>query len=177
MRMKLFSRLRRRGGFSLSETLVAVLILLMVSAVVAGGIPVAANVYRKVVDTANAQVLLSTSMTALRDELGTATEIVAPAGATSAAYTAGSGIQSRISLSDDGIFLEQYTDYPESIRQDYARLLVSKPAASRELVTAYGSIVYEDGIVTVTDLTVKKGTVTLAEAGSFQIKILSAGAA
>ena len=56
-------KLKSRLGFTLAEMLMSVLILLMVSSVVAGGVPVAANAYYKVVDAANAQVLLSTTVT------------------------------------------------------------------------------------------------------------------
>ena len=62
-------------GFSLAETLICVLILLMVSVIVGAAIPTASNVFVKTVDAANAQVVLSTAMTALRDELGTATQV------------------------------------------------------------------------------------------------------
>ncbi len=58
-----------KAGFSLAETLIAILILLMVSAIVAGAMPAAASAYQKTVDAANAQILLSTAMTVLRDEL------------------------------------------------------------------------------------------------------------
>ena len=72
--MRIHKKLKRsQAGFTLAETLIAILILLMVSAIVAGAIPTASNVYVKTVDAANAQVVLSTAVTALRDELGTAT--------------------------------------------------------------------------------------------------------
>ena len=54
-------------GFSLAETLMAVLILLMVTSVVATGIPAAANAYFKAVDASHAQVLLSTTMISLSE--------------------------------------------------------------------------------------------------------------
>lgn len=76
MRMNRNRRKRRKSGFSLSETLIAILILLMVSAIVAGAIPTASNVYIKTVDAANAQLLLSTTITKLRDEFSTAKRVV-----------------------------------------------------------------------------------------------------
>ena len=60
---KIRNKLHNRKGFSLAETLMAVLILLMVSAVVAAGIPMAREAYEKAVDAANAQTLLSTTIT------------------------------------------------------------------------------------------------------------------
>ena len=65
-------KLKNRGGFTLAETLLAVAILLLVSAIVATGMPAAKNAYEKVVLASNAEVLLSTAASALRDELGTA---------------------------------------------------------------------------------------------------------
>lgn len=68
-------KLHSRRGFTLAEMLATVLILLMVSAIVAAGIPAAVRAYEKVVRSANAEVLLSTSVSALRSELGTARDI------------------------------------------------------------------------------------------------------
>ncbi len=72
---KLMRKLNKRKGFSLTELLAAVLILGMVSSVVAGGIPVAKDAYEKVTLSANAQVMLSTAISALRNELCTASEV------------------------------------------------------------------------------------------------------
>ena len=62
---------RARGGFMLAEVLMALLILVLATAVAAAGLPAAVRAYYNVVDAANAEVLLSTTMTALREELGT----------------------------------------------------------------------------------------------------------
>ena len=80
MKKRLMNRIRNRihdrRGFSLAEVLMAVLILLMVSSVIAAGLPLAANAYRRSVDKANAQVLLSTAVTALRTELSSSQRFV-----------------------------------------------------------------------------------------------------
>lgn len=65
-------KLKTASGFTLAETLLAVLILLMVSVIVATGIPAAKNAYEKVVMASNAEVLLSTTISSLRNELGAA---------------------------------------------------------------------------------------------------------
>lgn len=69
--MSIMRKLKGKSGFSLAETLLAVLILLLVSVIVANGIPMAKNVYNNVLIGSNAQLLLSTGVTALRNELST----------------------------------------------------------------------------------------------------------
>lgn len=104
--MKAVNKLKRRGGFSLAETLVAILILLLVSAIVAAGVPVARNAYEKVVLSANAQTLLSSAVSALRDELGTAWDVrvedsaTKPSGAWLTYYSSATGARTKLYLGD-----------------------------------------------------------------------------
>ncbi len=159
---------KNRGGFSLAETLIAILILLMVSAIVGGAIPTASTVYKKTVDAANAQILLSTTLTELRDELSTASNIAVDG--TSITYRNGSG-QWKIVLvpkgttitigsGDDatektvtpGIWLCRATafdpktgvaTYPDITDFDTAagtRLLVSEKAATENMAVSYSRI-------------------------------------
>ena len=83
-------------GFTLVETLVALLIVTMVSVIVATGVPSAINAYRNAVASSNAQVALSTVATALRDELSTATSASATNADGSIAYTCGEGYEATI---------------------------------------------------------------------------------
>ena len=69
-------KIKKTAGFSLVEMMTVMLILLLVSSIVAVGIPAAARAYNKVVDAANSQVLISTAMIRLREEIGTASDIV-----------------------------------------------------------------------------------------------------
>lgn len=77
--MKLFkkmtNKLFRRSGFSLAETLVVLIIILLVSSVVAAGMPAAEKAYVNVIQSADAQLFLSSTLTELRNELSTATEV------------------------------------------------------------------------------------------------------
>ena len=68
-------KLKSSAGFTLAETLMTVLILVMVAGVVAGGMPSALNAHSKAVDAANAHVLISTTVNALRSELSTARDV------------------------------------------------------------------------------------------------------
>ncbi len=65
-------KLKSNIGFTLSETLITMLILVMVAGVVAEGVPSAVQAYGKAVEAANVQMALSTTVNALRNELSTA---------------------------------------------------------------------------------------------------------
>ncbi len=178
-------------GFSLVELLVATLILSMVSAVVAGGIPVAKEAYEKVTLSANAQVMLSTTISALRNELCTATQVTIGDGSTSGEDSSGgtisegegdgtqettiryysSAIKNFSTLSigkvdtdsaQDSILLTQYADYSGT---STARNLVSSAVGDKKLFVVYSAVAYDDGIVTFTDLKVvdETGTKVLAK--------------
>lgn len=114
-----------KSGFSIAEALIAVLILLMVSSVVAAGMPVAAKAYTQVVDSANAQLLLSTTVTALRDELG---EGVLEDGAVSGktiTYTSSTGGASSIEFGNESVNITA-----ANVNGGVARKLVSDKAAA-----------------------------------------------
>ena len=72
---KIRKKLNTTGGFSLVELLLTTVIMLLVASILARGIPAAQRVYRRTVDVANAQVLLSTAVVVLRDDVGFATEL------------------------------------------------------------------------------------------------------
>ena len=115
-------KLKKSAGFTLAETLITVLILLMVSAVVAGGVPAAANAYRKAVDAANAQVLLSTTVNALRSELSTAWGISDDSdGKTLTYYSVRTGAKTKLfngSGDQSTIMVQDYVPYDETQQQD-----------------------------------------------------------
>lgn len=172
------TRLARKKGFTLAETLLAILILLMVTAVVAAGIPVAANAYERVVMASNAQLLLSTTMTRMRDELGTATNITVGADNVTISYTADTGRNKSIHFapgSKEGIKLTEYAD--AAVGDDnYEHLLVTAQAATQSLYATYDGVTYEGkGILKVENLQVKKKSdnSVIAEAGTFEISILT----
>lgn len=150
-------KLNSAKGFTLAEMLVVILILVMVAGVVAAGIPVASEAYVKVVDSANAQVLLSTTVAALRDELSTASQVQASGGVLT--YRAANGANSRLSLNgEQGILLEEYIDFTQPDASAPSRPLVSSKAATERFYTVYDSdgVSYANGVVTITGLKVKK---------------------
>lgn len=76
MKMKLRQVPGSRRGFSLAETMVAILIMSFVGLIVTVGMMTALSVYGRIMDRANAELLLSTTLIELRDELDRAEEVV-----------------------------------------------------------------------------------------------------
>lgn len=148
--MRTWKKLKSNRGFTLAETLLAVLILLLVSTIVATGMPAAKSAYEKIVVAANAQVLLSTTATALRDELGTAWDVKLDDSTTVSYNSSDTGAKSKIYLKDDGkIYIQEYVknDYLNiadgtSIGEE--RLLVSDKAATSDLVVTFTSMTKVD---------------------------------
>ncbi len=186
--MKKNKRARSRKGFTLAETLLAVLILLMVSSIVATGVPAAKNAYEKVVLGANAQILLSTSLTALRDELGTASDIKKK-GNTLSYYSAKTHSYARIFCDSEskGIMVRDYIGYedkdkepvPEEATAETARRLVSEKAATKDLYVTYKDVdvTYKEvgdseGMVTFSNIEVRRtaGNSVVASLDTFYIR-------
>jgi len=160
-------RLNNNGGFTLAEVLIAMAILLLMTALVAVGIPMAARVYTKAVDSANAQVLLSTTVTELRYHLHCAENIEInenginyddskygemriemKTGAANSGETTdennGNGGDPANGAEGDGttrIFLS-YRNLP-----DLSRPLVSDAAATSHLHIKYDTVTFSDGLI------------------------------
>lgn len=192
MNKKLADKLNK-SGFSLAEMLIAILIVLMVSSIVAAGVPAAARALTRIVDASNAHVLLTMTMTELRDELSTASantievktdEKGKPRIIT---YEAADGTNSLIKVVDTddtppeevGIYIQQYIGYYDKDVEDPPdhppRLLVSKAAANKNLHAVYDSLDYTNGVVTVNKLQIFKDTANtpIAEIENYQIRVIS----
>ena len=181
--MKAKQKLNNRKGFTLTEMLAAMLILLMVSSIVAAGIPVAKNAYDKAVDAANAHVLLSTAVNALRNELDKADEIEisAEAGADGKVltfYSERTNAKSKIYLdaTSKEIMLQEYVgfeDYTDGVSVPERRL-VTRQASTSDLYVTYESVAYANGLVTVTGLAVKNASRTVTTLDSLVIRVITA---
>jgi prepilin-type N-terminal cleavage/methylation domain-containing protein len=102
-------KLKREAGFTFSEVLVAVTILVMISA---AALPAALNAYRNAVDAANAHMLLSTTVEALRDELSTAWNVSVDSDAKTITYqSSDTGGQSLLSLASAPFTIQEYNDF------------------------------------------------------------------
>ena len=138
------NRIHNKKGFTLAETLLAVLILLMVSQIVATGIPVAKNAYEKVVLTSNAEVLLSTAATVLRNELGTAREVKIPDKKTVIYYNSTRGNGAKIGMEEDEVKIHRYFLEEDGISIDSgAESLISKKRATEDLYVTFDSVSFD----------------------------------
>ena len=182
-------KLNMTAGFTLVEMLTAILILLMVSSVVAAGIPAAINAYEKVVIASNAEVLLSTTITALRNELGTADEVtVLNADGSNADPAPGEGISYRSSAT--GAKAKLHLDPVESGKTEktiklkrYAEVadseevwLISRQASTADLYVTYDSVSYDKdtGVVTFSNLRVMRESASqeLTKRETYSIKVI-----
>lgn len=199
--MKLLRKIKIKGkaqsGFTLVEMLMTVLILSMVSAVVAGGLPMAVSAYTNVVNTANAESLLSTAMTRLRDELGTASHVTREENGIS--YRRSDGSAAKIYLgvlnetgdrtnegeSDDRD--ERTDDQPKMLIQEYIGInlpegtdrnqfthpLVVAETSNENLYVKYSNLSYKDGILSFTGLVVERDGNALTKPQDFKIRVLT----
>ena len=163
-------KLKNRKGFSLAEVLVAVLIMAMVTAVVAAGMPSAINAYHSIVDHANAQLLLTTTTNALRNELDLAKEITVGADGKTIDFRAPGGTMSRIVFSDgNSVTLYEYIGYASEVlnanggntqvtSEGFDRPLVSRATAPDTMNVRVDKIELNGNALTFTNLQVFKGT-------------------
>ena len=131
---------RARRGFTLAETLVTVLILLLATAIVAAGLPAAVRAYHDVVDAANAELLLSTTMTALREELGSTEGFALEDDGKTLDWYKSAGLQgrkARMTSDNTGILITLIS------LGDRPRELVSGAAATRRLHAEFTKIEYD----------------------------------
>lgn len=186
-------------AFTLAEALVAIIILLLVSAIMVAGAPSAIRAYDNVVIASNAEVLLSTGMASLRNELGTAKDIASDnkngdqgirffneaTGSTSRIF-----IQNNDSSNPDtsDIMLQRYavdgvivkeSDLDDDLKKIYQKSirLVSPEASDKDkkLHITYDSVDYNNGIVVFNNLRVlrKNGAETPAQVDTFSIRVIT----
>ena len=160
------NRIKDIRAFTMAEALVAVTILLLVTAIVAGGIPAATRAYDNVVVASNAEVLLSTSMTELRNALATGKDFRISEEKTISFYNEAYGSFSTISLAGNdtdkpgNILYDRYGTDPllKDVYTDSG--LVSEMASTDKMYATYKSIEGpQDGVITVSGLQIlRKGS-------------------
>lgn len=161
-------KLKSKKAFTLSETLVAMLIMLMVSSVLVTGIPAAKNAYEKVFVKSNAEMLMSTTIYELRNQMSGARDITVTkdgngkdaVGYLNPEYNS----YSKLFLGDEGIMFQRYAymndeggDLPSVTppEEPTTEPLVTR-AASDGLFVKYDSVDKEKGRITYKGLGIYK---------------------
>lgn len=174
---------KNRAGFTLAEVLVAILILLMVSSIVAVGIPAAKNAYQGTVAASNAEVLLSTTIKALQGKLGTASSVKTDDNDSVVFYNSDTHGQSRIYKDPTTKNIMYQENYDEGTQDNSSApvSLVPEKAMEEDQFPTYQSVTVTEGnIVTFIGLSVIKNNTEIASAknegnpsGNISIRTLS----
>ena len=158
----------KNKGFTLTESLISCLIVVLLSALAAGSISTASNAYFGVVDRANASTLLSTTLSEFRNELSSATNVEIEEN--TIIYRSGrSGNKSIIknSANKSGIVVSEYVDTTST----FDRLLVTSQAATSNLHCEYESVTYENGVINIKNVTVLKNDKVVMTNPTYKIKV------
>ena len=177
---RIIQKLKSCAGFTLAETLVTVVILLLATSIIGAGMPAAINAYRSAIDAANAQVLLSATVNALRGELSTARDVKQVDDQTITYTSARTGSQSKLFLDGGVIKIQEYNDLaqgatPEGfLEEDADSVSALQPDSGgghpllddamrkttrdgTPMAVVYTGINVGNGCVTISGLSVKRG--------------------
>lgn len=173
-------KIRNNKGFTLAETLLTVILVLLMSGAVAAGIGIMNKTIRRIQNKANAEVLLSTTLNLISSDLKN-TEAVAASGdkAEEGGETVqflqirenGADVWVSIGNSTDGSGSEEenagiqkqyFTETVDSStgavkysKTGISSAYVTKQAKTDALYTTIGSITYSNHVLTIHDLEVK----------------------
>ena len=193
---RIIQKLKSNAGLSLAETLLALAILLLGTSIVAAGMPAAVNAYRNAIDAANAQVVLSATVNALRSELSTARDVKQD-GDVITYYSTVTGSRSKLYQNADAegcrIMLQEYDDFddaPDTTGETLDMQPAERPLVSNEMTkttkdNSLMTVAYDDidlsadgKTVTVRGLRVERDTklAEIPEDASLNIRVLSGGA-
>ena len=162
--------------------LMAILILLLVSGIVAAGVPVARDAYEKVVIGANAKVLLSTAISSLRDEIATARNVKVESNAIEY-FSTDKGATCRITPLEKSIQVEDYIDSEYSAfhkDEEYKNLthsLISQKTATGDLYVTYDSATRTANTVVINNLRVCRESnpdTPMAQVSTLEIRVIKA---
>ncbi len=151
-------KMKSNNGFSLTEVLATVLLVGLLGIGVTTGINTVSNTYLLIIRKANEQILLSTTLTELKNKLRYAADAETESGIVSRICSE-EGIWFDVvngSDEDPGLKIRYYVDEDETDPQE-KNIYDLVPQADGSVSDVYSSldeITYEDGIFVITGLTV-----------------------
>jgi type II secretory pathway pseudopilin PulG len=161
------------GGFSLVEILAATLVLVMVTGLVATGVPAAFNAYKAVTDKGNAQVLMSMTLSSLRDELDGAETLEASSDGKSIAYSDSlTCVNKEISNGDERTGI--------TVTEGGTKSPLVSDTASVDLYASFDSVAVDGGDILFSGIEVRRRNGSgnaLASRSSYRVESVAAKAA
>lgn len=164
-----------KRGFTFAEVLVALLIMVLLTTFVASAIPVAFTTYRQVVSDSNAQVALSTTASALRDELGLAVDVKTSGG--DVLYQTADGTWVKIENGSKGLVKREYSAAGPGIVGNEIGTTDLIPSAmivgatgGGNLSVEMGGITYEGGVFTVSNIQVLMDGSPIESISEYKVK-------
>lgn len=148
-------KFRCRAAFTLAEMLVAILIMLMVSGIVAAGIPSAQRAYEGTVTASNAEILLSTTISALKGKLSIASSVEQVSETEISFYNPDTHSDSRIYLNTGGNGSSVGDIMFQGIVSSDGEPLVPSKAREEGQYPSYTSVTVDGKVVTFHGLCVK----------------------
>ena len=176
---KIRQKLQKSEAFTIAETLVAVLILLMVSGIVAAGMPAAIHAYQGVELASNSELLLSTTISELRNELGVSKNVTVENTKKAVTYyNESNNMMSRIYLKDGKIMCRRNvgSDMSKEDEEQPGEPLVTDPLTVKsKLTVTYDSVDLNGSkdIVKFKNLEVKNGSHVMTSREEVYIRIIS----
>ena len=170
---------KSRSAFTLAETLVAILIMLMVSSVVATGIPAARRAYESVEMAANSELLLSSTISTLRNELSLAKDIkIEGTDKTSVSYlNPATGTMSRIYKDENGKIMYKMNAAVEGIStgdtMPATRLMSEALSTKVGIDVTFGNITKNGDCIVFNDVKVKSGSTERTGRETVSIRIIT----
>ena len=158
---------RSRGGFTLAETLVDIVLMSLVGMIVTGGISMGARVYGEITERANAELLLSTTLMRMRDELDRVEEVWTKDKKTYFRTSFSNWRQLVTSAEGEGdkekfgVFIQEYGGYditsaPKDKLGDPWPLVTEAMGGKDELYATFDELTYNNGNFEVKNLRVCK---------------------
>lgn len=147
-----------KKGFTLFETMLALFIMVLFTLLLTRAMETATTTYTGVVNNTNADMLLSNTVTCLRNELVAAKNVTVSEGNVIKYNDGATGAECTISNSPQkGIQLDKY------------KKSASLCAATDGLISSYGEVVVSNGTITIRNIRITKDGVQYAALTEFVI--------
>ncbi len=170
--MKKNSKLKRKGGFSLIESIVTLTIVLLIAVTVTIGISASNRFYRKSLFYSESEILSSTIDIALSDVLRYSSNVITEDDVVSFSNSNYSVVNGHLLVKDDRIYINLSDENPDDVMGPYLKALIGNNTYTAINATAL-SLDYSDGVYTGSYTLTSSYDTTLSKTFDFTFRTLS----